>query len=115
MAIIPGTVTSQEKLAGALAYLLFPIPMIMNVKTEFTVFQSKQSFGLFCISIIAMIIGFIPFIGGFIRFIICLGLFVVGCWSAYQAYLGNKFVVPGITEYTNMAIAKLGIAQFFQV
>jgi len=64
MAIIPGTVTSQEKLAGALAYLFFPIPMMMNAKTEFTMFHAKQSFALICVGLVAMIVGFvIPPIG----------------------------------------------------
>jgi hypothetical protein len=39
-----GIATSQEKIAGALASILFFIPLIMGVKTEFTVKYMKQGF-----------------------------------------------------------------------
>lgn len=37
-------VPAADKLAGALSYVLFFIPLMMDRRTEYTVFHMKQSF-----------------------------------------------------------------------
>jgi uncharacterized membrane protein len=61
--ISTSTVPSQERLAGALAYIFFFFPMILGTKTEFTMFHSKQSFGLFLVLVIGKILSIIPLVG----------------------------------------------------
>ncbi|MDQ5968679.1 MAG: hypothetical protein QG561_589 [Patescibacteria group bacterium] len=115
MAIIPSTISSQEKIVGALSYIFFYIPFIMGVKTEFTLFHSRQAFVFNCIFVLAIFVGFFPYIGLFLRWVTFLSLFVFGAWAAYQAYLGNKFTVPYIGENANNIIAKIGISHLFQI
>ncbi len=99
---------SKERVAWALAYLLFFIPMLMDVKTESTMFHAKQSFAL-CIA--AIVAGLIPFIGVILTWIIGL----VALWSAYQAYMGNKFAIPLLSEKMDMVYARIGLTNFFSV
>lgn len=81
------TPSSQDRIAGLLAYVFFLIPMIMGKKTDFTMFHAKQSLMLLFIGILGM---FVPFFGGLISF----SVFVVSIWCMYQSYLGNKSVIP---------------------
>lgn len=99
---------SQERVAGVLAYILFFIPMLMGVKTEFTMFHAKQSFLLMVISILSF---FIPFFGGILGFVV----FVVSLWCMYQTYLGNKFLIPYIANNMDIVYSKIGILSFFSV
>jgi uncharacterized membrane protein len=56
-------ITSQEKIAAALSYLFFWIPVLMKVKTEFTIFHMKQGLMFHMLWLIAMILGHIWIIG----------------------------------------------------
>ncbi len=49
-------ITPREKMIGSLSYILFFLPMLLDEKTEFTMFHARQSFGLFLIGLIASII-----------------------------------------------------------
>jgi uncharacterized membrane protein len=78
---------NQERIAGALAYILFFIPFLMKVKTDFTMFHAKQSL---IMALITFIVSFIPFIGWIFHIVIMITVL----WCAYQAFLGNKFIIP---------------------
>jgi uncharacterized membrane protein len=56
-------ITSQEKIAAALAYLCFWIPVLMQVKTEFTIFHMKQGLIFHLVVMAAFLIGYIWLIG----------------------------------------------------
>lgn len=82
--------------------------MLMDVKTDFTMFHAKQSLVLLCISILAY---FIPFFG----WILLIVIFFVSLWALYQAYLGHKFVLPVIGENMDTILSKIGLIKFFSV
>ena len=98
----------QERIAGALAYIFFIIPMLMGTKTDFTMFHAKQSLMLlFCV----ILASFVPFLG----WLISLCIVLISLWSLYQAYLGNKFVIPVLGENMDNLYSKIGLLPFFSV
>jgi uncharacterized membrane protein len=56
-------ITSQEKIAAALAYLFFWMPVVMKVKTEFTIFHMKQGLIFHLVVVVAFLFGHIWLIG----------------------------------------------------
>lgn len=80
----------------------------MDVKTDFTMFHAKQSLVLLFVSIIAY---FVPWIGWILLVVISL----ISLWALYQAYLGNKFVLPVIGENMDTILSKIGLIDFFSV
>lgn len=107
------TVPQQERVAGALGALLFFVPILMQKKTEFTVFYMKQSFLLFVIDVALMILTalfwFLHSLAGLAEFII----FVVIVFLAWNAWQGKKFTVPGLLENSEKLIATLKITDWF--
>lgn len=81
------TIASQEKLAGALSYVFFFFPMILGTKTEFTMFHSKQSFGLFLVLVIGKILSVIPLVGETLFWMISLIIVILDLIFGYKAYL----------------------------
>lgn len=71
---------SQDRLAGALAYILFLIPILMDRKTEYTCFHMRQAFLL---NVGAILCSVIPFFGAIIGFVIFVHV-VFLMWKAYQ-------------------------------
>jgi uncharacterized membrane protein len=56
-------ITSQEKIAAALSYLCFWMPVLMKAKTEFTIFHMKQGLIFHFIVVVASLCGYIWWIG----------------------------------------------------
>jgi uncharacterized membrane protein len=107
-------VPSQERVAGALAYIFFAIPMLMGTKTDFTMFHAKQSFMIFLAMIVVSVLSSIlPWMFAWIISIIWLVVTVVVLWSLYQAYLGNKFVIPVIGEQMDVLLSKTNMMSLF--
>ena len=114
------TLQSQERVAGALSYIFFFIPMLMNIKTDFTMFHAKQSFmilaSLIALWVVSLVFVWIPIIGVFfmlLRWLVHILVLVVALWAAYQAYLGNKFILPVIGEKMDTLLSKIGLINFF--
>ena len=80
----------------------------MGTKTDFTMFHAKQSLLLLVLSIIGW---FLPWIG----WIMIVISFFIAVWAAYQAYLGNKFVIPYLGDNMDIVYSKIGILPFFSV
>ena len=116
----PTPLQSQERIAGALSYIFFAIPMLMKTKTDFSMFHAKQSLmillfliGLYLVSLLVV---WIPFVGVFfmvLRWMIHILVCLVALWAAYQAYLGNKFILPVIGEQMDTLLSKIGVLRFF--
>ena len=108
------TVPSQEKLAGALASVVFFIPLLMkNVKTPFVVKYMKQGFLINIIALIIAIIGsFLPFLYGIIGIlnIVC---FLTSLFLAFQAYSGKDYVIDIIYTNSEKLIQMLNISNLF--
>lgn len=105
---------NQEKIAAAISYVFFLIPLVMGQKTDFTTFHMRQSF-LLLVSyiVIAVVFSFIPwvlyFIGGLINF----AIFLHAVFLAWKAYSGEKFAIPYIYDNANKLIKALSMDNLF--
>lgn len=109
-------ISGDEKLKGALAYLLGPISGIFLLLIEktssyirFHAFQSTLTFGALWIVYLALTT--IPFIGWYSAFFIApfyflgeLGLWLFLMWKAYN---GEKYKLPYIGDFAEKQLAKL--------
>ena len=106
-------VPQQERVAGALGSILFFIPILMERKTEFTVFFMKQSFLLLVVNVVISIVtNFVWFIHPLTQ-IIELIVSVIAIFLAWNAYQGKKLVVPGLLEYSDKLITALKVQSWF--
>lgn len=94
---------TNEKLMGALAYLLGPITGIILLVTEkknenvrFHAMQSTVVFG--AIILFNIVLGIIPILGWLVALIlspiIAIGSFVLWLLLMWKAYNGEKFMLP---------------------
>lgn len=102
--------TSQEKVAGAVAYIFPFFPHITGVKTDFSLFHAKQSLILWCIALFFIIFqGILLYIWWMVSII----LMVTSAWCIYMAYQGEKFVIPILGEKMESIYSTTGLARFF--
>ncbi len=106
-------VSAQEKLSAALGSIIFFLPILMGVKTEYVVKYMKQGFGINLIQIICSIVSiflwFLSPILGLVNFI----LFLFSLFLAFQAYSGKDHIVAPIYENAEKMIQALGIQKLF--
>jgi len=83
----------------------------MKDASEFVKFYAKQSIGLLIISVvitvISIVVGFIPYIGWLISCVISLlsfGLFIVWLVLLINALQGNKFRLPVVADLVDQFI-----------
>lgn len=107
------TVPQQERVAAALGAFLFFIPILMEKKTEFTVFYMKQGFLLFAISVAIMIVTSLFWFLSPLASLAQLILFVIMLFLVWNAWQGQKFSVPGLLENSEKLIATLKITAWF--
>ena len=97
---MPSDVTSDDKLWAALGY---PIPIIALIvlfmedkkARPFIKFHAVQSLALWVVYMVASIILGITVIGG-----VCVPfLWLAFLWWAYQAYQGQMFQIPLVTDF----------------
>lgn len=107
------TVSSQEKLAGALASFVFFIPLLMNMKTPFVVKYMKQGFLINVVEVAIAVIGsFLWFLFGIIGLlnIICM---ITSLFLAFQAFSGKVHIIDIIYSNSEKLIRSLGISNLF--
>lgn len=109
----PSTVSSQEKLAGALASFLFFIPLLMNVKTPFVVKYMKQGFMINIIEILLSVITSFLWMLGWLFGLINLALFIASIFLALQAFAGKDYVIAFLYENAEKLIQTLNISNIF--
>lgn len=88
------TITGQEKVTGALSYIVFFLPLLLSEKTDFTLFHARQSFGIFLLWTLGFILSYIPFIGGLLSKVLFIILAIMSIFLAIKAYQGERFLVP---------------------
>jgi len=93
-----GTVTGEEKLMGAIAYIgiLFLIPLLAKKDSAFAQFHAKQGLVLFIADVIVGFVGgIIPFLGWFIILPIgTLIVFIFAIIGIIQAATGKYWKMP---------------------
>ncbi len=102
----PGTANPQDdKVIGILSYLgiLWIVAYILygNKKSDYNLFHVRQGLGLFIISIAAYIIGYVPFIGWLIYYVVAIFVLVCAIMGIIAAANGTKKEVPLIGKTIN--------------
>lgn len=107
---------SNEKLMGAVAYLLGPITgivlLLIEKKNNFVRFHAMQStvvFGAFLL--FNIVLGIIPILGWVIALIIspilAIASFVLWLLLMWKAYSGEKYKLPYFGDLAEKQLAKL--------
>lgn len=107
---------SNEKMMGAVAYLLGPVTGIVLLLTDkknsyvrFHAMQSTVLFGAFLL--LNIVLGIIPILGWIIALIISpiLGIasFILWLFLMWKAYNGEKYKLPYFGELAEKQLAKL--------
>lgn len=108
------SVSSQEKIAAALASILFFVPLLMNIKTSFVVKYMKQGFLINIVSLAISIVSSLFWMSSSPIFgllnIACIGTSI---FLAFQAYSGKEHIIAIIYDNSEKLIQKLGILNLF--
>ena len=104
-ATVDGTSTGLEpNIAGLLCYVLGWISGLVFIfieKNEFVRFHALQSVLTFgCLTIIGIVLGWIPFIGSVIAAIVWLLSFALWIILMIKAYQGERFRLPVTGDWT---------------
>ncbi|MDD2693318.1 MAG: hypothetical protein PHY14_00105 [Candidatus Gracilibacteria bacterium] len=103
---------SQERIIAVLGVILFFLPILMDKKTEYTVFYMRQGFVLLIASILTSVVTsilFVRFLGELLQFII----FVHVVFLAWKAYSGEKFEIPYLYTQSIRISRALGVDTWF--
>lgn len=107
---------SNEKLVGALAYLLGPVTgvvlLLVEKKNDYVRFHAMQSTLLFgAILLLNIVLGIIPVLGWVIALIlspiIALGTFIIWLVLMWKAYNGERYKLPYFGDLVEKQLAKL--------
>lgn len=107
----------DEKLIGALAYLLGPITgivlLLTQKKNQFVRFHAMQSTIVFGgLWLLYIILGIIPILGWIIAILISplfmLGSFILWIFLMWKAFQGEKFKVPYFGDLAEKQLSRLG-------
>lgn len=107
------TVSSQEKLAGALAAFLFFIPLLMNVKTPFVIKYMKQGFAINVVELFIAIVASVLWMLSPLLGLVNMALFIASIFLALQAFSGKDYVITFLYENAEKLIQTLGVVDMF--
>lgn len=106
-------VPSQERVAAALASIVFFIPLLMNLKTPFVIKYMKQGFLINVIEVAIAIVGSFLWLFYGIFGLLNLVCMITSLFLAYQAYLGKEHVINVIYDNSEKLIQTLGLSNLF--
>jgi uncharacterized membrane protein len=108
---------SNEKMMGALAYLLGPVTgivlLLVEKKNEYVRFHAMQSTVVFgAILLLEIVLGIVPVLGWIMALIlsplIALVTFVLWLLLMWKAFNGVKFKLPYFGDLAEKQLAKMG-------
>lgn len=111
-----GTVVSDDKLKGAIAYLGWWVTgivfLLTEKKNEYIRFHAMQSTVVFgTITLLYIILGIVPIIGWIIGFILSFVMwplaFVIWLVLMWKAYNGEKYKLPYFGDLAERQLTKL--------
>lgn len=111
------TTTSDERVKGALSYLLGPITgivfLLIEKENQFIRFHAMQSTLVFgAILLINIVLGIVPILGWIIAVILSPFLaivsFVLWLLLMWKAYSGEKYKLPYFGDLAEKQLANLG-------
>ncbi len=111
------TINSDEKLKGALAYILGPVSGVLLILVEkksgyirFHAMQSTVVFG--ALMLLNLVLGIVPILGWIVAILVSpvliLVSFVLWLVLMWKAYSGEKYKVPYFGDLAEKQLAKLG-------
>lgn len=107
------TVPSQERIAAALASIVFFIPLLMEIKTPYVIKYMKQGFLINVVSLTIVVVGgFLSFLYGILS-ILNLVCILTSLFLAFQAYSGKEHIITIIYDNSDKLIQTLGISNLF--
>lgn len=108
------SLSSQEKVAAALASFLFFIPLFMDMKTPFVVKYMKQGFFINLVQVVVMIVSSFVYWWWYRFFsFVNLACFLTSLFLALQAFSGKEFVIAFVHDTAESVIKALGISNLF--
>lgn len=101
----------DQNIEGLLCYLGMWVTgiifYIIDKENKFVRFHAIQSIITFLgFWILKFVVGYIPFIGGLINFILNVGLFLVWVLLMYKAYKGETYKLPVIGDIAEQQVNK---------
>ena len=101
----------DENFEALLAYALFFISgfifLLVEKENLYVRFHALQSLVTFLgIWILLFVLSHLPFLGGFLEFILSLLTIVLWCFLMYKAYIGEAYKLPGIGDFVEHQIIK---------
>jgi len=87
---------------AVIAYIIFFLPLLSNAKDDpFVRYHVKQGLLLFIGWIVAGVIGYIPFIGQMLTWLLNLFLFILMIVGIMNAIQGERKVLPVIGQFAD--------------
>ncbi|WP_321430033.1 DUF4870 domain-containing protein [uncultured Methanolobus sp.] len=96
----------SENIAGLIAYVFGFITgivlLVIEKENKFVRFHAAQSTVLFgAIFIVNIVLGFIPFLGGLIGYILSIVALILWLILMFKAFSGEMYRLPMIAEYAD--------------
>jgi uncharacterized membrane protein len=91
----------KDRILGAVSYLwiLFLVPLVFYNKNKFAKFHAKQGLVLFLFEFLAVLVGWIPFLGWFASMILGTAFAILSFIGVISALAGEKYKLPFIGKY----------------
>ncbi len=107
------SIGATQNVAGLLTYLLGWVTgvvfLLIEKENKFVRFHAMQSVVVFVpITIAWVVFPFIPFIGGFLSWLLSLASLLLWLWLMYQAFQGNHYKLPRLGDYAETQLKNMG-------
>jgi uncharacterized membrane protein len=101
----------DENFEALLTYVLFFISgfifLLVEKENLYVRFHALQSLVTFLgIWIILFVLSHLPFLGGFLEFMVSLLTIILWCFLMYKAYIGEAYKLPGIGDFVEQHLVK---------
>jgi uncharacterized membrane protein len=99
----------DQNFVALLAYALFFISgfvlLLVEKENRYVRFHALQSLVTFlALWVLLFILSHLPFLGGFLEFILSIVTIVLWCFLMYKAYTGEAYKLPGIGDFAEQQI-----------
>lgn len=104
---------TTENVAGLLTYILGWVTgivfLLIEKDNKFVRFHAMQSIVIFVpLTIASFVVGFLPFVGGFLTTIVSLAMVVIWLFMMFQAFQGKRFKFPYAGDYAETQLKNMG-------
>ena len=98
-----------ENVEGALAYLVGWVSgivlLLLEKENKFVRFHAMQSIAVFVpLTVLSLVVGYIPFIGGFLTWVLSVGTLVLWVFLMVQAVQSKAYKLPYVGEFAEQQV-----------